>query len=217
MSALTKEQTYSGSQPVTLRQGWDIFEGCDLMDLRIALNQAETVIRAQKDRIRELEERTLTDELTQLANRRGFSVAFKRELAMARRDTDYGGILVMIDLEGFKLINNAWGHQTGDAYLRAVAEVLRTGVRANDTVAYLGDDKFALLLTHMDEVTGVKRLAKLEKALGKKTVLPESLPLQASFGFAAYTGTSCAEAVMQTADLRLTARKSRTRESISVD
>ena len=151
----------------------------------------------------------LTDELTGLANRRGFSVAFKRELAMARRDADYAGILVVIDFEEFGSINSAWGHSVGDTYLRAVADVLREGVRANDTVARLGGDKFALLLTHMDEVAAVKRLAKLEKALSRKTVLPEGLPMRASFGFASYMGTSSADAVMQTAELRLYARKSR--------
>ncbi|MFA4994688.1 MAG: GGDEF domain-containing protein [Bdellovibrionales bacterium] len=221
MSALSKEQSTPAPRPVALSQGWNAytpshegvgrvdFDGSDTtMDYRIALNQAETLIRAQEDRIRNLEESALTDELTGLANRRGFSAAFKRELAMARRDADYDGVLVMIDLKGFQSIIKMWGQKTGEATLRAVAETLRNGTRANDTVARLEGDKFALLLTHMDEVTGVKRLAKLEKAFGRKMTMPEGSPLRANFGFAAYTGTSSANAVIQTAELRLYAHKS---------
>jgi diguanylate cyclase (GGDEF)-like protein len=220
MRALTKEQSSSSSHPAAARRGWGVFtpqavedEGRDhfesggLIDIRTALCQAEAVIRAQEERIRSLEGMALTDELTGLANRRGFSIAFKRELAMARRDADYDGVLVMIDLDGFKAINDTWGHQTGDAYLCAAADVLSQGVRANDTVARLGGDEFALLLTHMEEPFGARWLTRFEKAFGKKAVLSERLPLRASFGFAAYTGTSSADAVMQTADFNLYAHK----------
>ena len=230
MSALNKEQTSSSSRPVALGQGLNMFaphsnvadsadfESAELMlELRIALNQAETLIRMQEGRIRKLEDATLTDELTGLANRRGFSLAFKRELAMARRDADYDGVLVMIDIDDFKSVNSMWGRQTGDAYLRILAETLRDGVRANDMVARLDGNTFALLLTHMDEDMGVKRLAKLESVVGKKIALPEGSPLRASFGFAAYTGTSSANAVVQTAELRLYACKSGSKKLISVD
>ena len=194
------------------------FESAELMlELRIALNQAETLIRMQEARIRKLEDATLTDELTGLTNRRGFSHAFKRELAMARRDADYDGVLVVIDIDDFKSVNSTWGRQTGDAYLRILAETLRDGVRANDAVARLEGNTFALLLTHMDEDMGIKRLKKLESAITKKILLPEGSPLRAGFGFAAYTGTSSANAVMQTAELRLYACKSGTKKLISVD
>ncbi|MFA5041691.1 MAG: GGDEF domain-containing protein [Bdellovibrionales bacterium] len=219
MSVLSKEQPFPGASTVALRQGWKVFEsrpvgeesgGRDAPDegaLRPALNQAEKIIRAQKDRILDLEEMMLTDELTGLANRRGFIAAFKRELAMARRDADFAGVMVMIGLDGFASVSNTWGHQTGDAYVFAAAEFLRQGVRAHDTVARWENGDFALLLTHMDELTGMKRLEKLERAFSKKTVLPENLPLHMNFGFAPYTGTSSADAVIQTAYLRLNAHR----------
>jgi diguanylate cyclase (GGDEF)-like protein len=225
MRALNKEQISSDSRPLSAGQGWQMFtlqpsndegmsgfEGSDFKEIRAALHQAEVVIRAQEERIRNLESMALTDELTGLANRRGFGFAFEHELALARRDANYGGVLIMIDLDGFKAINDKWGHQAVDAYLCAVAETLRIDLRASDTVARLGGDEFALLLTHMDEANGVKRVAKLEKAFGKRAVLSERIPLCASFGMAAYTGASSAEAVTQIADLRLYAHKSRNKK-----
>ncbi len=220
MSTLTKEQTYAEAKVLPLRQGWRGFEprsggegrdGLDAAELRIALGQAETIMRIQKERIEALEERMLTDELTGLPNRRGFLAAFKRELAMARRDADYAGVLAMISFEDCGGI----GPQAECAYACAAADALRQSVRANDTVARWDEDTFAVLLTHMDEMTGVARLEKLEKFLGKKTILPERLPLRTAIGFAAYMGTSSADAVIQTASLRLRAKETGGRFSTS--
>jgi diguanylate cyclase (GGDEF)-like protein len=217
MRAFTSEQPSPAS---AVAEGWKAFtpqpaeegglsnfEGGEVMEIRAALREAQAVIRVQEERIKTLEETALTDELTGLANRRGFFAAFKRELALARRDADYEGLMVMIDLDGFKSVNDTWGHSSGDAYLRAVADFLRENVRGTDTVARLGGDEFALLLTRIDETAGIKCLARLEKTFGKRTALPEGLPLRASFGFAVYTGSSKLDAVMNAADLRLYACK----------
>jgi diguanylate cyclase (GGDEF)-like protein len=230
MRAQTKELSPPDSRSATLGQGWKVISpqpgnkedlgkiiGGDLMEVHTALRHAEAIIRTQQERIKNLEGLALVDELTGLTNRRGFSASLKHELALARRDADYEGILVKINLDGFKSVNDTWGRQTGDAYLCAVADVLREGVRASDTVARLGGDEFALLLVRTDELTGVKRLAGLEKAFQKKSVLSERIPLRASFGFAAYTGASNADAIMQTAELRLCAHKSRGKKPIPVD
>jgi diguanylate cyclase (GGDEF)-like protein len=230
MRLQTKEQTSQDILPPALGQGWEVFlpqpdhenrkvgdfSGAGLNDTNAALRQAEIVIRAQEERIRHLEEMAVTDELTGLANRRGFSAAFERELALARRDADYGGILVMLDLDGFKGVNDQWGHQTGDAYLCAVAQVLGESLRSSDIAARLGGDEFALLLTHMDEISGAKRLAKLEQSFGRRAlILRDRIPLRASFGFAPYTCGDSAEAVMQIADLKLYAHKARNKKFTS--
>lgn len=228
MRALTKGQNNSsGSLPTAQARGWqrylpettdDELADINLHETITALHQAEVVIRAQEERIRHLEEMAMTDELTGLANRRGFTAAFERELALTRRDTNYSGILVMIDLDGFKTINDSWGHQAGDAYLCTVAQVLREGLRASDTVARLGGDEFALLLTHMDETNGAKRLSRLKEAFCQRAMmLSERIPLRASFGFAAYAGSDNAEAVMHTADLRLYAHKARNKTLVTAD
>ena len=220
MHTLTKETAHLVTLPAT-GQGWELLlpdaagdlAYDELHETRTALQRAETVMRAQQERIRQLEQLAVTDELTGLANRRGFAAAFERELSLARRDTGYCGILVMIDLDGFKAINDTWGHQAGDAYLCTVAEVLRESVRESDTVARLGGDEFALLLTHMDEKNGAKRLAKLEQAFAKQALtLRERIPLRASFGYASYAGSDSADLVIQRADVRLYAHKARSKQ-----
>ena len=216
MQMLTKPQTATEVSHAVIGQNWGLLQptddmpAYDLTETRAALHQAEIVMRAQEERIRTLEALALTDELTGLNNRRGFGVAFERELSLARRDSGCAGILVMIDLDGFKEINDKAGHQAGDTYLRAVGQTLQETVRASDTVARLGGDEFALLLTRMDEKTGAKRLAKLEQAFCKRSVvLHEAVPFRASFGFAPYTGINTAEDVMHAADIRLYAHKAR--------
>jgi len=223
MQTLTKDQNKQVTRPSAMGRGWELFlppsdeqEMRDLLETRAALLQAETVIRSQEERIQALQQLALTDELTGLTNRRGFIASFERELALTRRDANYGGVLVMIDLDGFKEINDRWGHQTGDAYLRTVARVLQDSVRSSDTVARLGGDEFALLLTHLDEKSGAKRLAKIETAFHKKSMMsPERIPLRASFGFAPYAGGDGAETVMQSADLRLYGHKARNKMLIA--
>ncbi len=207
MHMLTKPEMQKEPNLVVIGQDWELLHPLpsyepseqDPEETLIALRQAEIVIRAQEDRIRTLEAIAQSDELTGLANRRGFASAFERELSLARRDSGCSGILVMIDLDAFKTINDKWGHQAGDA------------------VARLGGDEFALLLTRMDEQTGAKRLAKLEQAFNKRAlVLHERIPLRASFGFAPYSGTQTAESVMHAADVRLYAHKARNKRIIPV-
>ncbi len=183
-------------------------EGGEKSHARSALRKAEMVIKAQEERIRHLEEMALTDELTGLSNRRAFMKAFERELALARRDQSHGGLLVMLDLDGFKAINDKWGHHAGDTYLCAVAEALTEEMRGTDIVARLGGDEFALILPGMDEPSGIKRIAKLEENFRKRLVAAaENIPLRASFGIAPYGCDDKPEPVMRLADIRLYAKK----------
>lgn len=184
-----------------------------LDDMCIALRQAELVIREQEERIRHLEALALNDELTGIANRRGFMAAFERELSLARRDADRGGVLVMIDLDGFKAINDTWGHQAGDAYLQTVSQVLSACVRDSDIVARLGGDEFAIILTGMSERHAAKRIAKIERHLGLHALIwnGRSIPLRASFGCASYAGVFDAQEVIANADTSLYAHKARNR------
>jgi diguanylate cyclase (GGDEF)-like protein len=222
MPVMTKETIQRDLVPAAAAQSWEVFlpeiaNDQELAETRSALMQAELVIRMQEERIRQLQELATTDELTGLTNRRGFVSAFERELSLARRDADYGGILVMVDLDKFKNINDRFGHQAGDSYLCAVADVLKDCVRVSDTVARLGGDEFALLMTHLDHKSGAKRLAKLEQTLARKSLVlgTERIPLRASFGMAAYCGGESVESVMQSADLRLYGNKARSKKLIA--
>jgi diguanylate cyclase (GGDEF)-like protein len=99
-------------------------------------------------RLDRLHYESLHDPLTGLYNRRGFEDHLGASIS---RSVRYGWSfgLVILDLDGFKAINDRIGHQGGDAVLRQVGEQLRHGLRAGDIAARVGGDEFALLL-HID-------------------------------------------------------------------
>ncbi|MBD8525802.1 putative bifunctional diguanylate cyclase/phosphodiesterase [Pseudomarimonas arenosa] len=90
----------------------------------------------------------LQDELTGLAARRSFIATVRRQVTLANEHQLVLGLLV-IDIDGFALINSAYGFEFGDAVLRHVAEQLRKVTRKRDYVARIGDNRFALLLTQL--------------------------------------------------------------------
>ena len=87
------------------------------------------------------------DSLTGLLNRRAFRTALEQHLARARR---YGarGALLMLDLDGFKAVNDTEGHSAGDELIAACATALRARLRDSDVIARLGGDEFAVLLPY---------------------------------------------------------------------
>jgi len=87
-----------------------------------------------------------TDELTGLADRRSFTAALDEAVAAYGAGLAPAPILVLLDLDRFKAVNDAYGHQAGDALLRSAAGRMRAGVRQGDMVGRLGGDEFAILL-----------------------------------------------------------------------
>ena len=104
-----------------------------------------------------LTERAVRDPLTGLANRALFEERLRGALSRdARTDTATG--VLFLDLDGFKGVNDRYGHAVGDAVLQAVAERLTAGVRPSDTVARLGGDEFVVLVEDANEA-GLEALA----------------------------------------------------------
>lgn len=178
------------------------------------LAEARATIAEQRDRIAYLESLSMTDELTGLLNRRGFFSHFRREIAAARRQRTKGsgkggGVLVIIDLDGFKRINDTHGHMAGDAYLRQVARMLVGSVREEDVVARLGGDEFALLLTNTDAVCGDVRARQIAAAAGRHCVRWNNadLPVRFSFGVQSYGADDREEEVIRLADSRMYSNK----------
>jgi diguanylate cyclase (GGDEF)-like protein len=102
----------------------------------LAAYGARAMVRAHHN-----EQLAMRDPLTGLANRRSFEQGLSTELT--RPDPDCA--VLLLDLDGFKAINDTWGHDVGDKVLVTVAERLRTTVRNTDVVARIGGDEFAVL------------------------------------------------------------------------
>lgn len=91
----------------------------------------------------QLHDLAVTDELTGLANRRGFLILGEQQMKLAKRGRNLA--LVYIDLDDFKMINDTLGHKVGDEALVEVAKLLKGAVRDSDIVARLGGDEFVCL------------------------------------------------------------------------
>lgn len=150
-----------------------------------AARETEALVSRLHGRIAELERLAVTDELTGLFNRRGFNIHLQRVLSNANRYEEQG-VLVYIDLDGFKAINDSCGHAAGDKVLCQVANTLLDGIRDTDYVGRLGGDEFALLLTRTSWENGLSRAECVENKLnnsivnwhGRKLAISASLGLQ---------------------------------------
>jgi diguanylate cyclase (GGDEF)-like protein len=153
----------------------------------IAMTEAEKRIERQEQRILELESLSITDELTNLLNRRGFSMQLHRALAFAARGKT-GGSIIMIDLDRFKRVNDTYGHAAGDALLQAVAESLKHRVRETDAIGRLGGDEFAVLMPGISREIAAVRIRGLDKELNDRSLQWEGIqiPIGASLGLAHY-------------------------------
>ena len=102
-----------------------------------------------------MKEKATLDDLTGLANRAGFTQRLERAERMIR-GTDKAGAVMLLDLDGFKALNDALGHEAGDFILKEVADRLKRAARGADVVARLGSDEFTILYTSKagtDELT----------------------------------------------------------------
>jgi diguanylate cyclase (GGDEF)-like protein len=179
------------------------------------LDWALAAAAAAEQRIADLEERlayleglSVTDELTTVLNRRGFGLELARALAAASRGGPRG-VLIVCDLDGFKAVNDLYGHRTGNEALRQVAEMLRRRVRKNDVIARLGGDEFALLLIGAGLANARRKSLCLQKALATTPPVIDGapIPLSASFGLAVYEGNEDPEALLHRADMAMYEQK----------
>ncbi len=141
------------------------------------------------------------DSLTDLPNRTLFLDRLQQAVLRSHRD-DKGLAVMLIDLDGFKAVNDALGHHAGDVVLQEVASRLRQALRASDTVARLGGDEFAVLLPATDlnraELAARKVLHDLQHPF-----VTEGRPMMvsASIGIAAVPWhASSSDEVLQRAD-----------------
>ena len=164
---------------------------------------AQASIALENERLhRTVKRQAITDELTQLANRRRFTETLAVEIRRAERFGEPVA-LVLADLDDFKRINDRYGHQAGDEVLRRFADVLRENVRDFDLPVRYGGEEFAVLLPETALDGGDQLARRLQTAL-LRLRLPEiggdRPPVTASFGVAAFPAAGSAEALLSAAD-----------------
>lgn len=203
-SAITDTKEFLGLSPAELtpkvRGAIQMLTG-EIDDLRGEVGRL-------KARLAEVEGLADQDALTHVLNRR----AFMRELNRVRASVDrYGGAasLVYIDLDGFKRINDRFGHSAGDAALKAVAERLSAQVRESDVIGRLGGDEFAVVLTHADfDAASAKAEALIHAVAGAPIDFGVGqAAVSASFGIREITGSVDAEGLVAEADAAMYNRK----------
>lgn len=131
---------------------------------------------------------SLTDALTSLPNRRALDLRTELELARADRYGHALGVL-MVDVDHFKALNDALGHQVGDGVLQVVAQVLAQTVRKTDVVSRYGGEEFCILLPGQDLAAAREVAEKLLRAVRSRVTRgpdPGARPLTISAGVAVY-------------------------------
>lgn len=168
-------------------------------------------ISARKREARKLHRELLRDDLTGLLNRRGFLALAEQQLRLIRRN---GGsaVVMYLDLDDFKVINDSFGHAAGDEVLNEIGRILRSTLRDCDLIARMGGDEFTLLALDADQAGARVIQRRIESALflaNARGAFPR--PVTASIGHACIEVGDDADlhALLARADQLLYRRKKR--------
>ncbi|MBL8350472.1 MAG: GGDEF domain-containing protein [Burkholderiaceae bacterium] len=161
------------------------------------------------------------DALTGLANRRSFELALAREVDRVARSGE-SALLLMVDIDHFKRVNDGHGHAAGDLVIRAVAQALADSVRPMDLVARIGGEEYAVLLPNCPAAFGPQVAERVRRNVARRRVeLPEGAPLAVTISvggaFAPQWVRSTPGIWMQRADLQLYRAKSEGRDRVCLE
>jgi len=161
-----------------------------------------------RSRIKDLEGIADTDPLLPVLNRRAFTRELSRAIAFAQRH-NLGGALVYVDLDGFKGVNDEYGHGAGDTVLIHVANVLNEHIRESDLVGRLGGDEFGILLAAADDAGASAKAAALVELIREQhiDIGPQEICIGASAGVQPFQPNATADEILELADRAMYAHK----------
>ncbi len=188
--------------------------------LLIAAFEARAIlraVRAKDEALAELRRVSMTDELTQLANRRHFFARLAEELARAARQSTPLAVAIL-DVDHFKQINDGWGHAAGDAVLRETAARLEQATRAGELVGRIGGEEFAVLLPGAAPDQAWRVCDRLREAQSAPIALPggDTVRSTLSGGVAVLIDGESAERLMARADRALYTAKHDGRDQVKL-
>ncbi len=196
---------------------------CDLIrqnaELKRMNNELETLVQARtrelQDKNRELEVLSVTDRLTGLYNRRKLDELLDEEVKRSRRHA-FDFSVIMMDIDHFKLVNDNFGHATGDAVLADLAQILRQHSRDADALARFGGEEFVIICRHSSP-EGCRGMAeKLRNEIAGHG-FPKVGRLTASFGVAACRPGDSVASLLARADSALYRAKAGGRNRMESD
>ncbi len=204
VQAFTNDGTFAAEIPASAH--------AELAPLSAGINTLVAEIqerdRAGKDTESRLRQMTLIDDLTGLPNRRLLSDRLSQSITKAQRDASLFALL-HIDLDGFKLVNDSFGHKMGDALLSKVAQRLRMRYRQSDTLARVGGDEFALILDRIQDRSDAQKAAEnvLEVLRAPFALNGHSIHVTASVGISIFPDGHDYGQLLQQADCAMYAAK----------
>ncbi len=156
------------------------------------LRNAEAVQELRKQ-LQEAQAEALTDELTQIGNRKAFNNAIE-ELILEAQETPENLCLILCDIDHFKQFNDTYGHLVGDSVLRYFANTMQKDKKETETICRYGGEEFAILLINSNLDEAIERSHNIRKAIQsahlKRKNSSEALKtITASFGVACYQGS----------------------------
>jgi diguanylate cyclase len=191
----------------------------DSSELTSKLEESKLQIETLRSSLTEVEEVVLKDPLTGVGNRRCFDVMMEKTIVESRQKNSVFS-LIMCDIDHFKRVNDAFGHQVGDEIIKMFSRVIESVVREGDSVIRYGGEEFAIILplTEQDLAKSIAERIRRQFESKKLTIRETSQKigqLTASFGVAQYRAGDDSEMLVQRADAKLYDAKSAGRNRVA--
>lgn len=177
--------------------------GCGLIWLALCIHRRDLQITAR------------TDSLTDLLNRRAFEEILSRELRRANH-MDRSLVLLLMDIDMFKVVNDTCGHQAGDEVIRRVSNTLQKGLRPSDALSRIGGEEFAGLLRDASMAEAEEIAERLRAEIANLTGLPGGAQITISIGVAGSHEDETPEELFRRCDEALYRSKGKGRNLVSV-